>query len=155
MIILHSLLGGFAYLFTTSSQFRLGLPSKMASPKMWRYLEFFFDNLTVPHYFVTYNKTSKTTKRVAKENWSFSVLYMVFAYVHCVLLIYYQSKYALFSATGDISVTQKSLLSIFVMLFTSIMVLINASVYTIAFKDPGYAEALTGVCLFQPNFEGR
>jgi hypothetical protein len=73
----------------------------MASPKMWRYLEFFFDNLTVPHYFVTYNKTSKTTKRVAKENWSFSVLYMVFAYVHCVRMIYYQSKYALFSDTDD------------------------------------------------------
>jgi hypothetical protein len=125
----------------------------MASPKMWRYFEFFFEKFTLPHYFVKYNKTSRSAKRGGKKDWPFWAFYIAFAYGHCLLLIYYQLKYAVFS-DAEISVSQRSLLVILVLFFTSIMVLVTASTYTIILNEAKFAKAFSGICRFQSNFEG-
>jgi hypothetical protein len=126
----------------------------MASPKMWRYFEFFFEKFALPHYFVTYNKTSRSAKRGGKKDWPFWAFYIVFAYGHCLLLIYYQLKYAVFS-DAEISVSHRSLLVILVMLFTSIMVLVTASIYTIVLNEASFVKALSGIGRFQSIFEGE
>jgi hypothetical protein len=124
----------------------------MASPRMWRYFEYFFEKFTLPHWFINYNKTSRSASRGGKKDWPFWVFYIGVGYGHCLLLISYHLKYTLFS-DAEIIVSQMSLRVILVLLFTSILALATASIYTIAFNEAKFAKALSGICLFQSNFE--
>jgi hypothetical protein len=125
----------------------------MASPKMWRYFEIFFETFALPHYFVEYNKTSRSARRGGRREWPFWAFYIAHGYGHGLLLIYYQLKYAVLSEP-EISVSQRSLLVIFALFFTSIMVLATASIYTILLNEAKFAKTLSGICRFQSNFEG-
>jgi hypothetical protein len=126
----------------------------MASPKMWRYLEFFFDKFTLPHWFIKYNKTSRSAKRGGKKDWPFWVLYIGIAYPNILLLIFYQLKYAVFS-NAEMVASQRPLLVILVLLFTSIATFATASLYTIVLNEGQFAKALSCICRFQSNFEGE
>jgi hypothetical protein len=127
--------------------------AKMASPKMRRCLEYFFEKFTLPHWFINYNKTSRSASRGGKKDWPFWVFYIGVGYGHCLLLISYHLKYTLFS-DAEIIVSQKSLRVILVLLFTSFLALVTASIYTIALNEAKFAKALSGICRFQANFEG-
>jgi hypothetical protein len=122
----------------------------MASPKMWRYLEFFFDKFTLPHYFVKYNKTLRSAKRGGKRDWPFWAFYIGIGYGHVLLLIYYHLAVLWNKDESPL----KALRVIFVMLFTSIVVLVTACVYTILLNESRFAKYLSSICRFQTNFEG-
>jgi hypothetical protein len=124
----------------------------MASPKMFRYFEFFFEKFTLPHYFVKYNKISRSTKRGRKKDWPFWVFYIGILYSHGLLLIYYQLA-ALSNKENNTPL--KALRIVFVMLFTGLMVLATASVYTILLNEERFSKALSRICRFQTNLEGE
>jgi hypothetical protein len=125
----------------------------MASPKMWRYFDIFFDKFKVPHWLINYNKTTRSAKRGGKKDWPFWAFYIAFAYSHGLLLLYYHLKYAVFSDAEIVS--QKDLRVILVMLFTSIMVLVAASIYTIVLNEASFVKAGSGIGRFQSIFEGE
>jgi hypothetical protein len=124
----------------------------MASPKMWCYFEFFFDKFKLPYDLVKYNKTTRSAKG-GKKDWPLWLLYIGIGYSHGLLLLYYQLKYVVFSDAEIVS--QKYLRVILVMLFTSIMVLVAASIYTIVLNEGRFVKAWSGIGRFQSIFEGE
>src|SRR4051812_24667835 len=115
----------------------------MASQNMLRYINILFQNLSLPRYIVKYDGTTRHFRKGTHKEWTNLILYIVFAFSHDLLLIYFHIKTASSTAV-ELSDTTRSLLVMFAMLFVSIGALSAVFIYTIC--QSNFPENTNAVC---------
>jgi hypothetical protein len=126
----------------------------MASPKMWRYLELFFDKFTLPHYIVNYNGLSKSLHREKKHAWAYLTFNTFYIFGLDSIIIYSNLKSA-FTTTNQLNDAQRSLRVIFSFLFASIGALTILCLHTIAFNQAKFLKNMNAIFRFQQTLAGK
>src|SRR5437868_6716228 len=101
----------------------------MASKGMWLSLEILFRNFALPDYIIQYHADSRKLQRGSKKEWIFLIVYVIYCCTSNCCIFYYHFSTATSTAL-EIPETERALLILFAMLFTSIGIMSGVFLYS-------------------------